>query len=243
MEYNLPLADENGWVKTLNDKGYMATHFDPFTEEFLELCKENPGLSIFEGGTAYGNAALAAMENGAYVTANDSEEKHLKVLEQRASSYQDKLTLLPGTLPYDVDCSSSSFDAILCSRMLHFLNGEELENCMHNFYKWLKPGGKAYLIAETPYLKCYSDFIPFYEDRKKRNSPWPGLLENSASFSTIRYNNIPMLLHFLDPEIFSDVCLSAGFRVEKCQFIDRHDFPPELRFDGRESVGIIVTKP
>lgn len=182
-----PLPDENGWVSTLNDRGYMSLSFDPYTQEFLQLCQGQPGLAVLEAGAAYGHASLAALKAGAKVTANDMDPRHLAFLEQRTPlPLRPNLKLCPGELPQDVDCLPESYDAILCARMLHFLTGEQLKRCLEKFYSWLKTGGRAFLIAETPYLGCYADFIPVYEERKRQGRTWPGLLEDTTAFRKIR---------------------------------------------------------
>ena len=243
MTVSILKPDENNWVETLNGMGYMSLSFDPYTQAFLDSCASNPGIRVFEGGAAYGQACLAALEVGAFVTANDSDGRHLSLLEQRTPpELRRNLILKEGRLPDKVECPAESFESILCSRMLHFLRGEEIQQCLAKFYQWLKRGGRAYLVAETPYLGCYASFIPTYEDRKRKNVPWPGFLEDTSRFSQIRYNNIPSFLHFLDPDILTELCRRVGFVIEKAGFIDRSDFPPDLRLDGRESVGIVAKK-
>lgn len=243
MSLSMPKTDENGWISTLNDRGYMSLSFDTYTQAFLAFCEKYPGISVFEAGASYGNASLAALARGAKVTANDLDKRHLDILAARTPlSSRSKLALKPGQFPHDVEFAEKSFDAILSSRMIHFLTGDEISLGMRKFYNWLKEGGKLFLIAETPYLRCYSDFISIYEERKKKGDKWPGLIEDTSSFQTIRYNNIPKLLHFLDPEVLKREAEEAGFRIESAGMIERGDFPPELRLDGRESVGLIAIK-
>lgn len=240
----MPDPDENGWVPTLNNRGYMSLNFDPYTESFLRFCIENPRATVFEGGAAFGRATLAALKQGVKVVANDMEKKHLNILSDLTPKFlKPFLSLAPGSLPHDVDFPSESFDAILCSRMIHFLTGNEIETCLKKFYNWLKRGGKLFLIAETPYLRCYSAFIPTYEKNKKMGVKWPGVIHDTTLFKDIRYNNIPSFLHFLDTDTLRTASLQTGFLVEKTEMINRTDFPPELRLDGRESVGIIAVKP
>lgn len=232
------------WVSTLNNMGYMSLTIDPFTKKFIDFCEKNPGIKVFEGGAAYGVATHLALRKGALVTANDSEQRHLDLLyKYTPQNLLPALVLAPGALPYDVNFPDNTYGAIYSSRMIHFLRGEEVEACMNRFFNWLKPGGKIFIIAESPYLGCYSSFISAYEERKKQGDPWPGLLKDTSPFKSIRYNNIPHFLNFFDVEIMKRVSKQAGFKVEACEYINRKDFPPEIRYDGRESVGLIATKP
>jgi len=115
---------QHGWVSTLNNMGYMSWSIDLFTDKFLEYCESKPGLKVFEGGAAYGVATHLALEKGAIVTANDSEQKHLDLLYERTpQEFVSALTLAPGKLPCDLNFPSRTFDVIYSSRMLHFLTG------------------------------------------------------------------------------------------------------------------------
>ena len=146
--------EQGSWISTLNNMGYMSKSIDSFTEKFLHYCEDNPGLRVFEGGAAYGVATHLALKNGALVTANDSEQKHLDLLyEHTPQEFLSALKLAPGKLPYDLDFPNNTYDVIYSSRMLHFLTGEEVEVCMGKFFNWLKPGGKIFIVVESPYLE------------------------------------------------------------------------------------------
>ncbi len=240
----MPQKNKETWMSTMNNMGYMSLTIDPFTENFLEHCEANPGVCVFEGGAAYGAATHLALVKGARVTANDSEQKHLDLLYQHApEEFLSALTLAPGKLPHDLDFPANTYDVIYSSRMLHFLTGEEVDTCMGKFFNWLKEGGKIFIIVESPYLGCYSSFIPTYEKKKKQGDLWPGLIEDTSPFKFIRYNNIPEFLNFFDTSIMKRVAEKAGFFVERCDFINRNDFPSEIQLDGRESVGLVAMKP
>lgn len=238
-------VENDKWVSTLNNRGYMTLGIDPFTQKFLDYCKSHSGVHVFEGGAAYGIATHLALKNGAVVTANDSDPKHLNLLyEHTPQELRSALTLSPGTLPHDLDFPNGSFDVIYSSRMMHFLTGDEVEICMSKFVSWLKEGGKIFLVVESPYLgDCYSSFIPIYKERKKQGHPWPGLIEDTTPYKSMRYNNIPRFLNFFDTDIMKRISKNCGLVTEECAHIDRIDFPPEIRYDGRESVGLIATKP
>jgi hypothetical protein len=242
-DIQMPQADRNGFVSTLNNMGYMVLSLDSYTQDFLQFCKDNKNVTVFEGGAAYGEVCLAALQAGATVFANDMEKKHLELLAARTPSAQrSALHLCPGCLPYDINFQVETFDAILCSRMLDFLSIEEIDFCFKKFYSWLKVGGKLYAIAETPYIKPFSSFIPIYETRKKNGEKCPGVMENISDFMNSQYDNLPKYLNLLDVETLVSACEKNGFVVEKCEFLNRTDFPPEVRLDGRENVAIKAIK-
>jgi hypothetical protein len=73
-DIQIPQADRNGFVSTLNNMGYMVLSLDSYTQDFLQFCKDNKNVTVFEGGAAYGEVCLAALQAGATVFANDMEK-------------------------------------------------------------------------------------------------------------------------------------------------------------------------
>jgi hypothetical protein len=49
-------------------------------------------------------------------------------------------------------------------------------------------------------------------------------------------------MHLLDEDVLRRVFEESGFRVLEARKFARPNFPPALRLDGRESVGIIGVK-
>jgi len=94
------------------------------------------------------------------------DEGHLKILASRAPEHlHSQLTLVTGTLP-DVNLPENHFGTLRCSRVLHFLSGDDIDASIKNMYRWLKPGGKPFLVADTP-RGIWHKFIPAW----KKTSP------------------------------------------------------------------------
>jgi SAM-dependent methyltransferase len=243
----MPSPEPNGFVKTLNQMGYMTSSIDPYSQEFVTFAAQNCGPKVgkpaLDIGAAYGVATLEALRAGAQVIANDIEPKHLEILKSRASNLnQTNLILKPGAFPNGLELPEESIGALLICRVLHFFNGPQIENAAAQIFKWLTPGGKVFVVAETPYLKNFQTFIPTYEARKKDRHPWPGFIDNVQAIAPDRGVALPPTIHFLDPEILTRVFTQAGFVVEKSEVFARPDFPLDLQLDGRESVGLIARK-
>ena len=109
---------------------------------------------------------------------------------------------------------------------------------------WLKPGGKLFITAETPYLSNWIKFIPVFEQKKRDGCPHPGLIENPLRYeSTGLIKNLPEYKHKFDVDTLSKVLCDAGFDIEKASFIDRKvTFPERILLDGRESVGAVACR-
>ncbi len=261
-----PTAEPNGFIKTLNNMGYMTSTCDPFTEEFVEFSRSQrkPVLDI---GAAYGIATKKALAVGAAVIANDIDARHLEILaneveveqiasdstsfddksakkvvtEKNGSTHHSRLTLLPGDLN-EIQVSEKSVSAILVCRVLHFFTGPQIESVARKLYQWLESGGRIFIVAETPYLKNFENFIPIYENRKRQGVEWPGFIDDVMAVAPERGEFLPRQMHLLDPDVLKCVFESAGFKTVKCNTIARTDFPEDIQLDGRESVGYIGEK-
>ena len=233
-----------GLVPTLNDKGFMFEVLDEYADEFIRQSADS-GEEALEIGCAYGVAAIAALEAGAKITACDMDERHLEVLQSRVSDELKKhLTLHTGMLP-DIDLPENHFGTLLCSRVLHFLTGDEIDQSLRNMYRWLKPGGKLFLVADTPF-GIWRNFIPTWEKNQAAGERWPGHMEKPVNYLPYKPSSDdigPPLMNLLDPNLLSRSCIEAGFQVSKASFIDRKDFGEKGRMDGRENCGLAAIKP
>lgn len=239
----MPAAEPNGFVRTLNNMGYMTSTLDRFSQDFAQFAAKAPGPSL-DIGAAYGVATLAALDTGARVIANDVDPRHLEILRDRVSEAQrDRLTLLPGLFPDSLAVAPGSVGSVLICRVLHFFDGPALEYSARILFQWLASGGKVFIVAETPYLKNFQTFIPTYEARKAAGNPWPGFIDDVMAIAPERGASLPPKMHLLDPEVLTRVFREAGFVVEKAETFARPEFPEDIQLDGRESVGLIARKP
>lgn len=230
---------------TMNGTGFMFKVLDEFANEFIEFAGQTDG-EVLDIGCAYGVASIPALEGGGRVTACDLDPRHLEILtENTPPAARERLTTMTGQLPA-IDLPQNRFSAILCSRVLHFLDGSAVDASVRNMFQWLKPGGHLYLVADTPY-GIWRKQIPVFEARRKRGDRWPGLmigLENYLPYPPKdRSIDGPPFMNLLDTELLERTCREAGFEVVRSSFIDRQDFRGLGRMDGRENVGIHAVKP
>lgn len=233
--------ENNGFVETLNGMGYMTSKVDPISQEFINYC--DPDKNVLEIGAAYGVAALQAAQKGCSIVVNDIDERHLEILLDRAPErYKQNITLKPGRFPDGLCFDEKTFDAILICRVLHFFSGKEIELAIKRATSWLKPGGRIYVVGETPYLKNWKSFIPDYEARKNKGAKWPGYIEQPSLYEKNRTANLPSSVHWLDEHVLKRTFKMFNLKIIKSGTLNRTDFPDDLRLDGRESVGIIGEK-
>ena len=230
------------FIQTKNKMGYMTREPDLFSLQAISIAKQldKPFLEI---GAAYGVATLIALQQGLRVIANDLDKNHLAELYQRVPVGQrDQLTLLPGSFPDEIDLPEKSVGTILSCRVFHFFDGDTIRRAMQKIYSVLDWNGQAIIIAETPYLKFYKDFIPIYEKRVSEGAEWPGLVEVKIYSPPERAANLPPFMNFLDPEVLTREARLAQLEVVHCKTFSRDNFPDDIRLDGRESVVLIAKK-
>jgi len=230
---------------TLNGTGFMFRVLDEFADDFIQFAGQTDG-EVLDIGCAYGVATIPALEAGGRVTACDLDPRHLEILTGKTpEALRSQLTCVTGQLP-NIDLPEESYDAILCSRVLHFLDGSAVDAAVRNMFRWLKPGGRLYLVTDTPY-GIWRKLVPIFEARRTLGHRWPGLmigLENYLPFAPKdRAMDGPPFMNLLDPELLSRTCADAGFDVKRTSFIDRSDFHGLGRMDGRENAGAMAIKP
>ncbi len=230
----------DGFIKTFNNTGFMTDYLDRFSQTFVDYSagSDKPVMDI---GAAYGVATLAALDRGASVISNDIDGRHLAVLEQRVPEHaRTRLSLLCGEFP-NLDIESDSLGAVLAARLFHFLDGDTIERSAQKLFSWLAPGGKVFIVAETPFVKTLIGFREEYKQRKESGDPFPGLIQDMLVFSP-HATMIPKLGNWMDVDVLTRVFSASGFTIEECAYFARPEFPSWLQLDGQESVGLIARK-
>lgn len=230
-------------IVTLNRMGYMLSQPEKYNQAFIEFCEHAAG-PVLDIGAAYGIATIPALEKGAYVIANDLDERHLHILRSKVPPLlKDHLEIKRGRMPNELDFRENSLAAILASRVLNFVLPEELELSFKEIFKWLKPGGKFFFLGGTPYMGNFRRFLPVYLKRKKEGQKWPGLLDDIAFWASEYAQNLPKFIHLIDEETLSQSLIAAGFIIEEIGYSPAlSDHPADMKFDGREQIGAIAIK-
>lgn len=254
----LPAEDEKAGqlLKTYNPTGGFATlPCDPVSQKFIEFASN--GRTMLEIGAAFGAATLQVLAKGATVFCNDIEPRNLAVIrnrhlkksnemQQTVTGDDSKLILVPGIFPHElVGLPKNYFDAILICRVLHFFTGKIIEQSLQQLFMHLKPGGKLFVVCETPFLKNWRRFINEYEKKVLAGVKWPGEITTPVNFeSSGRAASLPKFVHWITQEILERSLIHSNFEVEYLSYIDRKgQFPDDLLLDGRESIGAVAVKP
>lgn len=236
----LPKSSVPGLIPTLNNTGWMTETLDDYSRAFTEYAG-TVTQECLDIGCAYGVATLPALANGARILASDLEPRHLEILAERVpQTDRGRYRSQPGRLP-DVEFPAGSFGAILCARTLHFLLAGDIELTVRKMFDWLVPGGRVFLVTDSPYVGPWWKSAPEYERRKREGCPWPGFVSNYAALlppgtDTTKH---PNFIHPLDPDILRRVTGAAGFEVLEAGFLQGGG----KAATGREHAGVIARKP
>ncbi|OGT48303.1 MAG: hypothetical protein A3E82_05805 [Gammaproteobacteria bacterium RIFCSPHIGHO2_12_FULL_38_11] len=251
---------EGKLIKTNNPIGGFTTiPCDPYSKKFLSYVADvaTRDGKVLEVGAAFGAASLQALSLGATVYCNDIDPNNLAVVCNRyhdghgynrdaSTGDSNKLVFVPGSFPDELSgLPKNSFDAILICRVLHFFKGEIIEKSIRQMGELLKPGGKLFIVCETPYLKNWQRFIPEYEKRVAQGVEWPGEITNQSEYENSGYAaTLPTLMNFMSKVVIDRTINRSGlFDIEQSSYINRAgQFPEDLLLDGRESVGAVAVK-
>jgi len=239
----MPKSPVAGLIPTLNKTGWMTEALDACSQDFTEYAGEigPAGGESLDIGCAYGVATLKALQLGARIFACDIEPGHLEILEKRVpEDARNRYRSKPGALP-GVDFPSASFGAVLAARVLHFLDGPQIEETVRKMYNWLKPGGRIYLVADTPYTGPWHIHADRYERRKAAGELWPGMVDDYPSLlpDGTDPDGHPAFINPLDPDILTRVCSDAGFEIISAELLSGST--PHAK--GREHAGVVARKP
>ena len=106
--------------------------------------------------------------------------------------------------------------AVHASNVFHFLTGNQLEKGMNSIAQWLRPGGKLFVHAVTPYQTAFAPFIEEYERRLAAREKWPGWIPKLSVWSRHKkFGQMPRSIHLLDDIVLRRAAESAGLIVER----------------------------
>ena len=230
-----------GAIPALDGRGFLLDALDEYADAFSRTAAPDGGESL-DIGCADGVATLAALGRGSRVCACDSEPQHLSVLEaQVPEALRSRLRTVVGVLP-DVGFPPASFDAILASRVIHFLTGDDIRLALAAMSDWLKPGGRLFLVVDTPYMPGWNSIVPAYEAARLAGEPWPGYIPDFERVVARPAGATPgpRFLNTLDPDILARECRRAGLQVERTSYFGMQRLGASS--SGREHAGCIALK-
>ena len=129
-------------------------------QQLREVLPDFRGKKVLDLGCCYGCHCLYAAQNGAeQVLGIDLSEKMLKVAEVKNS--HERITYRHCAME-DLDFPKESFDVILSSLALHYI--EDYEGLVRKVQGWLTKKGRFVFSAEHPVFTAYGTQDWYYDD-------------------------------------------------------------------------------
>lgn len=228
-------------IPTLNKKGYMKVLRDEFSEEFINFASQSHD-PVLEIGCAYGYTAMEVLIKGGSIIANDMSKEHLLYLANNIDSkLQKHLFLHHGSFPEDFQIPDGAVSAILSSRMIHFLKGDQVENGLHKINKMLAKNGKFFFVALSPYFKPLSNnnFHITYRERVAKGEVWPGEIDNHLKMAHMHAKYVSEFLHVFDDIKLRELLPKFGFEIERIKLFE---YPGDLESGDKGHVGFVARK-
>ncbi|MCL9781790.1 methyltransferase domain-containing protein [Vibrio sp. S4M6] len=248
-----------GMIPTLNGTGAMTTRLPACSGMFVDYAAST-GDEVLDMGCAYGVASIAALERGARVLAVDIEQQHLSILSNLVEpKLQDRLELLCGKLP-GLNLPQNRFSAIHAARVLHFLSPDDFSASIRKMATWLKPGGKLFIVCDSPYFPHWAARVSEYENLKEAGHSWPGYIDDIAAFfaQQVHVDGLSSsegdhaedalkgtpFINLVDPDVLARECEAAGLLVEMAGYEGLAlDVDGTQSDSGLEHASIIAVKP
>ena len=226
---------------TLSNMGFEITTLDEISKAFIDFAINRNGWAL-EIGSAFGNTASIALKSGVNLYCNDLSKEHLDMIRINNQEHKDRLTLLEGDF---LSCNyDRQFDAILISRVLHFLSPEKVFKAFELFCQLLTDIGKLFITVETPFLANWSKYLPVYMKKKTMGDSFAGYITNAIEYESSGYSTkLPKEVNWFDTDLMDVLAKKYNFTLEVNKYLNRKGiFPDDLILDGRESVAVIMRK-
>ena len=238
-------VENNSFIPTLDREGAIWLYVDKITQAYLDFAKQTKGI-LLEVAAGYGHIVIKALEAGAgKVFANEIDAGQLAIIKSRTpSEYSRKLVCCLGEFPEHLDFPDASFDGIYNARLFHFFDGERIRAGMSKFYRWLKLGGRVFLVNDAVYRTIFKPLIPVYERQVAAGAEWPGFIRDVRSCipEYLHPQTFPKTMNFMDPTVLTRELHRAKFEVVTAGFYPYTGNFARGRLDGREIAAAIGLK-
>jgi SAM-dependent methyltransferase len=239
-----PVANDS-FIPTLDGQGAIWLYTDEITKTYLDFVKQTKGITL-EVAAGYGHVVIKALEAGASkMYANEIDARQLAIIQARTPvEYANRLVCCLGQFPEHLDFPDSSFDGIYNARLFHFFEGDQVRAGLVKFYRWLKPGGRVFLVNDAIYRTIFKPLIPVYEKQVAQGCEWPGLIKDVRSCIPVNLHpqTFPAKMNFMDPTVLTRELKRAGFKVVEAGLYPYTGNFALGRLDGREIAGAIGEK-
>ena len=253
----LKLPEGSKAIKTFNNNGHSSLiNNNLAVQAFLAFL--NGEKTVLEIGGGFGDVMLKALKKNpklVYIF-NDLEEDQTLIAAMRlqkainqdkAYTIDSRVNFLSGDITQpNKEIEANRYDAILAANVFPFFTPQQLEVFSEKISKLLKPGGRFFAIAMSPYVNFMEKFLPDYKKRVKEGDPFPGYVKNIALYSDLcrsKEECYPSTLMFCDPKMLTRIFKRNGLNILVCKLIPEEFPSANWKFNKEEAVLLIVEKP
>ncbi|MCB9492665.1 MAG: class I SAM-dependent methyltransferase [Epsilonproteobacteria bacterium] len=154
--------------------------------------------------------SLKALENGAeHVTFIDITQTDLRDMQDRAyaQDFSKKISCVYADFT-QISFFRDSFDSILMSHILAFLNPTMIQKTLNNAYTWLTPGGTLFIITTSAEAIALKKYKALYGKREKGKF---AQIDLSKELSQV--NHIPTVHSIIACDDLVAMLKSIGFEI------------------------------
>ena len=218
----------------------MKQSMDEFSEDFINLAKEAK-KPVLEIGAAYGWYTHKVMEQDIDIIAADLSQEHLEVLLENApKDKMNKLKVVQGLFPEDMDFPKESLSVVLAARVLHFLEGKDIETGLDKIYDWLEEGGHFVCTNCSIYHITVKDsLLSSFQQREKEGEKWFGSTNNYRGDIPSHAPYLPEFLNVFDVEQLEKLLPEHGFKIKKIKLFDH---PTDNQSNNKGHIGFVAQK-
>ncbi len=148
MSESNPLYDDPAlaaaYARVTASNVYNAAYERPAVRDVLGDVR---GRDVLDAGAAAGEHSAWLVENGARVVALDASEAMVRLARARLG---DAATVLRADLAQPLPLADASFDVVLSSLTLHYL--EDWNPALRELARVLRPGGRLVLSTHHPFV-------------------------------------------------------------------------------------------
>lgn len=215
---------KDGKVFSLNSMGpNKVDNFDPFSEELFKLAKDRK--SILEIGAGFGYMTNKLLEgSNAKIIANDIDYRHLcNVINKVKPNNLNRLKLLLGALPDDIELENNKFDLISAICVIHFLTPDKVERSFRKFYQWLNHGGVIVFVNASVFHRFIDKNKTELESLISQGKNWVGEVHNLWELSPENKNYFPNYFNLGVKEDYIRIATQVGFKIDKLEYFSKND--------------------
>lgn len=225
---------------TLNKMGFMKQSMDEFSEDFIELAK-NAKKPVLELGSAFGYFTIEALKHNIDIIAADLSAEHLEILLKNAPKDKlDKLHVVQGFFPTDLDFPKKSLSVVLAARVLHFLKGDVIEKGLDKIHGWLEDGGSFVCTnCSTYHITVKEALLDSFVAREEKGEKWFGTTNNYRGAKPSHAPHLPNFFNAFNVNQMRKLLPQHGFEIQKIKLFDH---PTDNQSNNQGHVGFVATK-